>query len=288
MNSGRGAERLAILAGGGKLPSLVTAAALRGGRAPVVFAIDGEADPLAFTPAPVHVLRWGEIGKLFRLTGESRCREAVLIGSITHRPDYRMLMPDFGAVKFIPRILQLMRGRDGSLLEGVARIIEENGIHVVSPLAIAPDLALPEGILSGEVSGDSASDIEAGRVGALEVGSRDLAQGAVAVGGRVIAVEDAKGTDALLRRVAELRREGKVPRTGGVLVKCLKPHQDGRHDLPTIGPETAERAAEAGLAGVAAEAGRAILVGRDETIDAFRRAGLFLVGLKTPVHSSNG
>ena len=132
MSPGCGAERLAILAGGGRLPSLVTAAALRDGRAPVVFAIDGEADPHAFTPAPVHVLRWGEIGKLFRLTGESRCREAVLIGSITHRPDYRMLMPDFGALKFIPRILQLMRGRDGSLLDGVARIIEENGIHVVS------------------------------------------------------------------------------------------------------------------------------------------------------------
>ena len=55
--------------------------------------------------------------------------------------------------------------------------------------------------------------------------------------------------------------------------------QDGRHDLPTIGPATAERAKRAGLAGVAAEAGRAILVGRDETIEAFRRAGLFLAGL---------
>ena len=73
-----------------------------------------------------------------------------------------------------------------------------------------------------------------------------------------------------------------------MLVKCLKPQQDGRHDLPTIGPQTAERAARAGLAGVAAEAGRAILVGRDETIEAFRRAGLFLVGLEPPRSSGHG
>ncbi len=275
------AERpIAILAGGGKLPQLVTAAALRDGRTPIVFAIAGEAEPESFAPAPVHVVRWGEIGRLFRLTEENGCREAVLIGSITRRPDYRTLRPDFGAVKLIPRILKLMSGRDGSLLAGVARIIEENGIRVVSPLAIAPDLALPGGVLSGEVSAESAKDIEAARAAALEVGNLDIAQAAIAVGGRVVAVEDAEGTDALLERVALLRRAGTIAKTGGVLVKCLKPQQDGRHDLPTIGPQTAELAERGGLAGVAAEAGRAILVGRDETIDAFQRAGLFLMGFK--------
>ena len=85
-----------------------------------------------------------------------------------------------------------------------------------------------------------------------------------------MAVEDAAGTDALLERVATLRGAGKIAEAGGVLVKCLKPQQDGRHDVPTIGPATAERAERAGLAGVAAEAGRTMLVGRDETIDAFR------------------
>jgi DUF1009 family protein len=287
MNAGGDAGRLAILAGGGKLPPLITTAALRDGRAPIVFAVSGEAEPQAFAPAPVHVMRWGDIGKLFRLTEENHCREAVLIGSISHRPDYRTLLPDFGAVKLVPRILQLMAARDGTLLEGVAKIIEEKGIHVVSPLAIAPDLALPEGLSTGELSAESARDIEAARGAAIEVGNLDIAQGAIAAGGQVVAAEDAKGTDALLERVARLRREGAIP-TGGVLVKCLKPRQDGRHDLPTIGPETAERAARAGLSGVAAEAGRAILVGREETIDAFRRAGLFLVGFNATLRSGHG
>jgi hypothetical protein len=279
MNAGGQDRRVAILAGGGKLPQLVAAAALRQGRSPVVFAIAGEAEPQSFAPAPVHVVRWGEIGKLFRLMQESGCRDAVLIGSISRRPDYRALRPDFGAVKLIPRILTLMSQRDGTLLEGVAGIFEEKGLNVLSPLAIAPELALTEGVQTGEVSAESAGDIEAAREAAREIGSLDIAQGAVAAGGRVVGVEDAGGTDALLERVALLRCAGAIPKTGGVLVKCLKPHQDGRHDLPTIGPHTAVGAARAGLTGVAAEAGRAILVGRKETIDAFRQAGLFLVGL---------
>jgi UDP-2,3-diacylglucosamine hydrolase len=282
MSVGIAKSPVAILAGGGELPQLVAAAAARSGRAPIVFAIAGEADPETFAPAPVHTMRWGEIGRLFRLTEESGCREAVLVGSISRRPDYRTLRPDFGAVRLIPRILRLMSGRDGDLLAGVAKIIEETGIHVVSPLAIAPDLALREGCQVGLVPPQAEADIVAAAAAAREVGLRDLAQGAVAVGGRVVAVEDAKGTDALLERVALLRRAGAIDKPGGVLVKCLKPRQDGRHDLPTIGPTTAEGAKRAGLAGVAAEAGRSILVGRDETIAAFLRAGLFLTGLRAP------
>jgi DUF1009 family protein len=281
-------ERIAILAGGGKLPQLVTAAALREGRAPVVFAIAGEAEPEGFAPAPVHVVRWGEIGRLFRLTEANGCREAVLIGSISRRPDYTNIRPDFGAVRLVPRILKLLGARDASLLDGVTHIFEERGIRVVSPLSIAPDLALPEGVLAGQVSAESEKDIEAAQEAAREIGRRDIAQAAVAAGGQVVAVEDQSGTDALLERVALLRRGGIIPKTGGVLVKLLKPQQDGRHDLPTIGPQTAVRAAEVGLAGVAAEAGRAILVGRDETIDAFRGAGLFLLGLKPPPQSGHG
>ena len=287
MIAGGTGRPVAILAGGGKLPPLVVAAAIREGWAPVVFAIAGEAELQAFATAPVHVVRWGEIGRMFQLTEEAGCREAVFIGSISHRPDFRVLRPDLGTVKLIPRIIQLMSGHDGGLLDGVTRIFDEKGISVLSPLAIAPDLALPEGCLIGDLSAESARDIEVAREAAHDIGRRDIAQAAVAVDARVVAVEDASGTDAMLERVAALRKAGTIPMTGGVLVKCLKPLQDGRHDLPTIGPQTAERAAHAGLTGVAAEAGHAILVGRDETVEAFRRAGLFLAGLGAAAPTSH-
>lgn len=271
---------VAILAGGGRVPVLVAEAARAAGYAPVIFAIGGEGDPAAFAPMPVHVLRWGELGRLLSLAGGAGCREAVFVGAVS-RPDMKNIRPDLGGLKFVPRIVKLLSQGDNSLLDGLAQIFEEQGISLVSPLDIAPELALPVGCLAGAVPREAERDIEKAAEAARLVGSLDIAQAAVSINGHVVAIEDVAGTDALLERVAHHRRNGLL-KAGGVLVKCLKPLQDGRHDLPTIGAGTAERAALAGLLGVAAEAGRTMLAGRDETIAAFRKAGLFLLGLKPP------
>jgi DUF1009 family protein len=283
-----GMQPVAILAGGGYLPPLVAAAAARCGYGPVVFTVAGEADPNQFPGVPVHVLRWGEIGRLFRLTEESGCRQAVLIGTISRRPDYSSVRPDLGAVKLLPRILKLMRGSDNSLLTGVARIFEERGVRVLSPLDVAPELALREGCLVGKVPPESTADVEKAAEAARLLGSLDIAQGAVAIGGRVVAMEDVGGTNELLDRVIALRKRGRIEKAGGVLVKCVKPSQDRRLDLPTIGPMTAQAARRAGLTGVAAEAGLTLLAGRTEAAEAFSRAGLFLLGLKPPLKSGDG
>ena len=280
MTSAEPGGRIAILAGGGSLPSLVAAAARRAGRRPVIFAIAGEADAASFPGEEVHLLKWGEIGRMFRLAAEAGCADAVLVGRIARRPDFANVRPDLGAVKLVPRILKLMQRSDNALLVGVAEIFGENGLRVVSALDVAPDLVLKEGCVAAAVTDRSRADIEAAARAAREAGRRDIAQAAVAVGGRVIAVEDAKGTEGLLNRVASLRGEGRIEATGGVLAKCMKPGQDRRLDVPTIGPATAEQAKRAGLAGVAAEAGNTLLVGRDETIDAFHSAGLFLLGIE--------
>ncbi|MDP6175104.1 MAG: UDP-2,3-diacylglucosamine diphosphatase LpxI, partial [Rhodospirillales bacterium] len=77
------------------------------------------------------------------------------------------------------------------------------------------------------------------------------------------------------RRSRELSRAG----VGGVLVKLKKPGQDRRLDLPAIGPATVEHAVQAGLAGIAVEAGGTLLIDRDTLIEAADAAGLFVVGI---------
>lgn len=277
------AGRLAVVAGGGALPKLVVRSAEAAGRRAVVFAIAGEADPGVFGAAPVHVLRWGEIGRLFRLIEEEACGEAVFVGAIAARPAYRTLLPDLGAMRLMPRILKLLRGGDDSLLSGVAAIFAERGIRLTSPLDVAPDLALPAGLQTRRgPAPDDVDDVAKAAAAARAIGALDIGQAAVAVAGRVVALEAAEGTDDLLDRVAALRRAGRLREAGGCLVKCMKPRQDPRLDLPTIGPETAARAKKAGLAGVAAEAGRTLLAGRSETLAAFEAADLFLLGLPAP------
>jgi len=92
----------------------------------------------------------------------------------------------------------------------------------------------------------------------------------------VLGVEAIDGTDALLRRVAGLRRDG----PGGVLVKAEKPGQERRADRPTIGPQTVTLAAESGLRGVAAQAGATIVLDRAETVRRADEADLFVVGVR--------
>jgi len=93
--------------------------------------------------------------------------------------------------------------------------------------------------------------------------------------GIVLAVEAAEGTDRLIRRSAELRRDG----PGGVLVKMKKPGQDRRVDLPAIGLATLAEAAAAGLCGIAVEAGGTLVLGRAAVAAEADRLGLFVVGV---------
>ena len=282
MSAQAGGRPVAIVAGGGALPPLLASAAVEAGREPVVFAIATEADPAAFAPLRPHVLRWGEIGRMLQLAEAAGCSEAVLIGSVKRRPDFRALRPDLATLTLLPRILQLLRHGDDGLLSGVAGLFKEQGIELVSPLDIAPALAMPEGLLTGSVSSDAMAEVGKAVEAARLIGRLDIGQGAVAVQGRVVAVEDAGGTQDMLKRVAALRAAGRIGKSGGVLVKCMKPHQDSRLDLPTIGPVTAAEALAAGLDGVAAEAGRSLLAGRSETVAAFQSAGLFLFGFAVP------
>jgi DUF1009 family protein len=146
---------------------------------------------------------------------------------------------------------------------------------------VAPELLAAEGTLGDEApSPDDRADIEIGFRVVSALGHLDVGQAVVVVKRRVLAIEAAEGTDAMLVRCAELRKGGRRRGLAGVLVKAPKPGQEERVDLPTIGPDTVERAAQAGLAGIAVAAGRVLIADRDATIAAAGEHGLFLIGQK--------
>jgi DUF1009 family protein len=88
----------------------------------------------------------------------------------------------------------------------------------------------------------------------------------------------------MLERCASLKDFSLTKRrkTGGVLVKCAKPGQDQRVDLPAIGPETVRLAAEARLAGIAVSANSVLVAEREETVRQADRKKLFIVGVDAP------
>lgn len=268
---------LAIVAGGGSLPGAVAEAATRAGRSIHVLGIRGEADA-AITRYPHTWLKWGEVGRLFATLEAQGCRDLVIIGAVT-RPDLANVRFDFGAIRNLPFLLSLGIGGDDQVLSNVVRFLEDKGYRVRGAGEVAPELLAGEGVLGAKApTAEARADIDKGFEVVAALGRLDVGQAAVVAKGHVIAVEAAEGTDAMLVRCGELRKERRRRDRQGVLVKAPKPGQEERVDMPTIGPDTVHSAAAAGLAGIAVAARHVLIAERAATISAADAHGLFLWG----------
>jgi len=277
---------LAIVCGGGTLPGAVAEAAIRAGRSVVLFPIRGHADPRVVEKYPHHWHRFGQVKSFLRIARGADCREVVLIGT-TIRPALRDIRFDYYSLSLLPRFMRRFRGGDNHLLSGVAAWLEERGMRVVGAHEIAPEILVPEGPLGVcKASARDLADIRLGLSLLRATGPFDIGQAVVVVDQRVLAIEAAEGTDLMLAHVAALRRDGRIrtPVGVGVLIKAPKPQQDRRFDLPTIGPQTVQGVAHAGLAGLAVVAGSTIVAEPAQVLAAAEQAEVFVVG----VHDQEG
>lgn len=277
-----GEGRVGLIAGGGALPLAVARTLVAQGANPFVVVIDGEGNGAeTFGGAERAVMTVEEFGLLVPRLKQAGVRRLVMAGSVTRRPRLRAIRWAVSTLKLIPKVAAAMTRGDDGLLRSVVDIMESNGIAVVGAHEIVPDLLAPRGVVT-RIAPEKSDwrDIEAASEAAVAIGLLDIGQAAVAVGGRVIALEGIEGTDGLLERTVGLRSHGRIAgKHRGVLVKRCKPQQELRADLPAIGPDTITQARAAGLAGVAVEAGRSFILDYDATIARADELGLFIVGL---------
>lgn len=273
--------RLAIIAGGGMLPHHVADAARLHGEDPFIIALSNEADQdwTGFDHRALGIGNFREITATFRAEGIDR---VVLSGGVRRRPEWRDIKPTFKTLAKVPSVLKtLISGGDDAVLKMAIDLIEASGARVIGVQEIVPELLAevgPLGVL--QPNGEDRRDIEVAVEAAVALGRLDVGQGAVAIGGRVVALEGPEGTDAMLRRVAQLRADGRISsRRKGVLVKLCKPQQEQRADLPSVGPSTVLGAFEAGLSGIAVEAGRALVLERETMLTVAAAHGIFVTGI---------
>jgi UDP-2,3-diacylglucosamine hydrolase len=273
------AAPLGILAGGGDLPLAIAESAGKDGRGVFVVALSGAADPWVET----HPHVWaslGEAGKVLKALRAAGCEEVVLAGKLA-RPKFHEIRLDAKALLLLPRIVAAARHGDDALLRAVADSFVREGFRLVGAHEAAPGLLATAGVMgrvkpSAEAEADIAAAFKIVRV----LGELDVGQAAVVCDGLPLAVEAAEGTDAMIARAGSLPEalRGTPDKRRGVLVKAPKPIQDRKTDLPVIGTATVQNAAAAGLAGIAVEAGGALILGKDAVIATADRLGLFLIG----------
>lgn len=208
------------------------------------------------------------------------CDAVVLAGQV-RRPDFATFAPDEQTIEMLPRILAAAGQGDDALLRALIVECEREGFTVLGAHEVLAALLATPGAMGAHAPDERAlKDIAAGAKIVAALGALDVGQAAVVCARLALAVEAQEGTDAMLARVAELpaHLRGSGDKRRGVLVKQTKPTQERRIDLPTIGAGTVERAAQAGLAGIALETGGALIVDKSNVIARADALGLFVYG----------
>ncbi len=270
---------IAIISGRGSLPRELAEGLSKKGTRPFLVEMEGEAGNWIRDYEFISV-EFGQVGKLFKALKDNSVTKVVFAGGVT-RPKLQLSKLDWGGVLSLPQILAFMIGGDNSLLSGVIHVFEKRGIKVVGAHELLPEILSHEGKISGPAPSRKAKrNIHKAFRACQTLGALDIGQAAVAVGERVVAVEGIEGTDGMLKRVAEMRSSGILYEDGkaGVLVKTMKPGQDKRADLPAIGPDTIRHVNEAGLKGVAIEAGNSMILERELTLKLAHEIGVFVYG----------
>jgi len=260
-----------LIAGEGQFPLLLSEAARKQGVR--VFAVAHEGGTLdRIEQSADHVL-WVKLGQFERIISyfkEHELKEAVMAGAITKTDIFGRIEPDERALAIAARLGSL---NDDSFLREVAIEFEKEGITIQPSTIYTPELQAPPGILTKRSpTAEEEMDIAFGWHMAKAIGEHDIGQCVVVRHRTVLAVEAIEGTDETIRRGCRLAKK-----TGAVVVKVIKPNQDIRFDMPSVGLNTIKVMEESGASALAIETGKTLVFNRAEMIAAADRAGIAVI-----------
>ncbi len=280
MSAGNGS--LGLIAGGGELPRAVAMAARAAGRDVFVVPLVGSVTEDWIENFPHEWLTPGEPGRIIKALKGAGVGEVLMAGKVD-RPKFSELKLDAKGMLLLPKAVAAAKKGDDALLRFIVGICEDAGLTAISVAQAAPALVADEGTL-GKVAphAEHRADIERAFKIVHALGALDVGQAAVVCDGLPLAVEAAEGTDAMLLRIPLLRESlrGTAEKKRGVLAKALKPLQDAKTDMPVVGVQTVKNAAAVFLAGIAVEAGAALILDKAAVAAEADRLGLFVFGAK--------
>jgi DUF1009 family protein len=263
--------QLAIIAGNGVYPGeLARAARTAGVQKILAIAFEGETDAtLAELVDEICWLRVGQLSRMLASLRDSKISSAIMAGQIAPRNLFD-LHPDWRALLLLAK---LKRRNAESIFRAIAGELEKIGVALLPATTFLEDFLVTRDLIVGpKVSRREGSDVDFGWEIAQKVAALDIGQTVIVKNGTVLAVEGFEGTNETIRR------GGVLGGGGAVMIKVAKPNQDMRFDVPVIGVETISIGAEARIRVIALEAGRTLLLEKDEVILAAQRARITVLG----------
>jgi DUF1009 family protein len=252
-------NRIGLIAGNGKFPLIFAEEAKRQGYSVVAVAHREETDPsLACRVDEFSWIYVGQLGKIIRIFHKAGVNEAVMAGGIRKVRLLGNFRPDLRGARFLAKIKSR---EDDALLRGIADELASDGIQIIDSTFCLSNIIPQEGVLTRKTpSAAQWDDIKIGIRAAKEIGRLGIGQTVIVKNRVIVAVEAVEGTDAAIQR------GGQLAKSGCVVVKVSKPQQDLRFDVPAVGVETINSLHQVGGAVLAIEAGKAILIEKDELV----------------------
>jgi len=249
-----------MIDGNGRFPVLALEAARKAGLEVVAIGIKEEAsteiEPLA---ARCHLISLGALSKLIDICHREGITQVMMCGQVKHAKIFSSIVPDFKLVKLLASIDT--KNTEG-LIGAVVKVLGDEGIALLDSTLLLKDLLAPEGVLTRRSpSKDEERDIAYGRRIAAALSVHDIGQSVAVADRACVAVEAMEGTDAMLRRAASLA-EGRPLR----LIKGSRRRRHMLFDVPVVGPQTIAVMRETGATALAIDAGRTLLLDREELI----------------------
>jgi UDP-2,3-diacylglucosamine hydrolase len=257
-----------LIAGNGRFPFLVLEGARSQGIEMAVIALKEEASAeLESSTKRLHWVSLGELSKAIDLMHKEGVTQAVMAGQVKHNKIFSSIRPDWKLAKLL---FSLKRKNTDALIGAVARVLEEEGIHLVDSTHFLKPLVPEPGVLTRRTpDAREAADIEYGLGVARQISAMDIGQTVVVSDRACVAVEAMEGTDETIARAARLANGKPL-----VVVKVSKPRQDMRFDVPVVGLPTIEQMKSARATALALDAGRTLLFDRAKLIEQADAAGL--------------
>ena len=257
-----------LIAGNGRFPFLVLEGARSQGIEMAVIALKEEASPeLEKLAKRLHWVSLGELSRAIELMQSEGVKQAVMAGQVKHNKIFSAIRPDWKLAKVL---FALPRKNTDSLIGAVAKVLEEEGIHLVDSTIFLKPLLPEAGVLTRRApSAQEAADMEYGLGIARHIAAKDIGQTVVVADSACVAVEAMEGTDETIARAARFANGRPL-----VVVKVSKPRQDMRFDVPVVGLPTVESMKMAGATALAIDANRTLLFDREKLIAMANDAGI--------------
>jgi UDP-2,3-diacylglucosamine hydrolase len=282
-------KKLGLIAGNGTFPLLLLDAARAQGADVVVAAIKEETSPLIEKrgASSVYWLSLGELGKLIDTFKKEGIDTAIMAGQVKHKQIFSAIRPDWRLAKVL---FSLTTRNTDSLIGAVAKVLADEGIHLISSTSYLEPLLAQPGVLTRRAPNEAETkNIDYGRAVARTLAQYDIGQTVVIAECACVAVEAMEGTDATILRAGEIMcslsddvsAETPVLSRSLTVVKVAKPNQDMRFDVPVIGTKTIETMHRAGATCLALDAGKCLLLEGDAIFTAADQAGIAIVSTPT-------